>query len=209
MHEDSKPGESTQRRRWAWLSHPLLLLLIGGAFTAGITNYLIPSITRQWQNHDKELELKSGLVTTTNRAAFDFFESIRLIEYAAKPKTLAPLDRAYVRWLTSTAVISAEMNTYFPSEKLNRDLRDLYLTTQVIYTLFKTSNPTGRGEVISENPRLFEHEAFKNLVAEPLQEVDVNQEWYRYDTDLSELESVMAGRVGKLTDDILQAHSSL
>lgn len=140
----------TQRRRWAWLSHPLVLLLIGGAFTAGITNYLVPSITRQWQNHDKELELKSGLVTTVNRAAFDFFESIRLIEYGAKPKTLAPLDQAYVRWLTSTAVISAEMNTYFPSRKLNSDLNEVYLTTQVVYELFKTSNWTGRGEVISE-----------------------------------------------------------
>ena len=98
------------------LSHPLVLLLIGGAFTAGITNYLVPSITRKWQNHDKELELKSELVREVNRAAFDFFESIRLIEYAGKPKTLEPLDRAYVRWLTSTEVISAEMITYFPGD---------------------------------------------------------------------------------------------
>ena len=207
--ESSESSEPSRRRRFAWLSHPLVLLLIGGAFTAGITNYLVPSITRQWQNHDKELELKSGIVTKINGAAFGFFESIRSIEYAAKPKTLEPLDRAYVRWLTSTAVISAEMNTYFPSRAFNNDFTELYLTAQVIYALFKTSNSAGRNEVIIENPALFDHQSFKNIVAEPLQEVDINQEWYRYDADVSRLESVIAGRVGKLTDDILRAHSSL
>ena len=205
----SVPSEPSQSRRWAFLSHPLVLLLIGGAFTAGITNYLVPSITRNWQNHDKELELKSSLVREVNHSAFDFFESIRLIEYAGKPKTLEPLDRAYVRWLTSTAVISAEMNTYFPNQAINDDFNAVFKTTQVIYALFKTSNPTGRKVLMTENPGLFDHHVFQNIVAEPLQEVDINQEWYRYDVDVSELEAIMGERVGKLTDDILRAHSSL
>jgi hypothetical protein len=46
-------------------------------------------------------------------------------------------------------------------------------------------------------------------VVEPLQDVDINKERYRYDYDVGTLESVLAQRVGKLTDDILRAHSSL
>lgn len=39
------------------LSNPLLLLVVGGI----ISGLLIPYITNQWQNHQQQLEIKTGL----------------------------------------------------------------------------------------------------------------------------------------------------
>ena len=40
------------------LSNPLLLLVVGGI----ISGLLFPYITSQWQNHQKELEIKTDLL---------------------------------------------------------------------------------------------------------------------------------------------------
>jgi hypothetical protein len=196
-------------RRWSWLAHPLVLLLVGGAFTAGITNYLVPSITRQWQNHDKELEIKSALVQDVNRAAFQFFETIRLIESEPPPKTLAALDRAYVSWRTSEQTFGATIQTYFPGERIAAASENLSLTMRVVYIVFKTSTAEGRRVQIDETPGLFDNARLDNIAAEPLQAVVLDQEWYRYDADVTELEGVVAERVKALTDAILGARSSL
>ena len=50
---------------YEWLSHPLLLLLVG----ALVSSYLLPLLTQSWQNHQKELELKSALVSQISEEA--------------------------------------------------------------------------------------------------------------------------------------------
>jgi hypothetical protein len=208
--DDGKLTLLKSKPQWKWLSHPLFLLLLGGAFTAGITNYLVPSITRQWQNHDKELEIKSALVQNMNRAAFDFFESIRTVEYQDRPKTLAPLDRAYVSWRTAVRVDAAEFDTYFSNPEIDRDWGDVDSTIVLLYSIFKDRSSKGRAVLIQENPRLLEHKTFPNIVAESLRSVDVNTSYgYGYDTDVGELEVLVGERVAKATDQVLHARSSL
>ena len=56
------------------LSHPLLLLVAGAIFTS----LLFPSITRQWQANEKQIELKSELMDEINEATADTLTSYRL-----------------------------------------------------------------------------------------------------------------------------------
>ncbi len=41
-----------------FLTHPLVLIAVGAA----VPGLLIPRFTRQWQNHEQELKLKTDLV---------------------------------------------------------------------------------------------------------------------------------------------------
>jgi hypothetical protein len=52
---------ASQERKTIWdkISNPLVLLIVG----AVISGILVPYITRQWQDHQKELELKTELVS--------------------------------------------------------------------------------------------------------------------------------------------------
>jgi hypothetical protein len=57
-------SHSEKRSPLGVLSHPLLTLVVG----AVLTSLLIPSLTRQWQDHQKELEVKTTMVTDINEA---------------------------------------------------------------------------------------------------------------------------------------------
>jgi hypothetical protein len=62
------------------LVHPLLLLIVG----ALLSSWLIPSITQRWQNHQKELEIKTNLASQIS-------ESVTGITMAVQ---FAPLEAA-------------------------------------------------------------------------------------------------------------------
>jgi hypothetical protein len=66
---------------WEKLSNPLLLLIIG----AVISGILIPYFTRQWQDHQKDLELKTDLVSGISKAIVDLMLAAQLIETKTSP----------------------------------------------------------------------------------------------------------------------------
>jgi hypothetical protein len=128
----------------AFFAHPASLLLIGGAITALLSGLLVPSITRSWQNHDKELErrsvilreeqqrrsailheelgVKSDLVNLIGRATANFLGASQLRPYAepAPVRGLSEYDRAYVRWSISSAEIASRLAAYFPDSSAGR-----------------------------------------------------------------------------------------
>lgn len=53
-----------KRNIYSGLQHPLLLLVVG----ALISSYIIPLYTKAWQDHQKELELKTDLVSEISDA---------------------------------------------------------------------------------------------------------------------------------------------
>jgi hypothetical protein len=58
---------STHKQIKETLSHPMLLLIVG----AIISSLIIPYFTRQWQDHQKELELISDLSDQINKVVSD------------------------------------------------------------------------------------------------------------------------------------------
>jgi hypothetical protein len=102
------------------LSHPLILLLVG----AGITGLLVPDITNQWQNHQKELELKTDLANQISRAVANMIISARLIQITGFISS-SDYGSAYVAWETAKSSIGSQIEAYFPNTEIKQEWDNL------------------------------------------------------------------------------------
>ena len=119
----------------AVLKHPLTLLLAG----AVLTNYLIPRITRRWQDRQKEIELKTAFVSEVSDAALEMLISVQYAEFGAKSQTQNDYDEAYRRWETERARIGARMRGFFPDTGLQEKWQALAdAITSVLYVYFES-----------------------------------------------------------------------
>jgi hypothetical protein len=87
------------------LSNPMLLLIVG----AIISSIIIPYYTRQWQDHQKELELKTNLSDEINKAVSDILVSADYKISAPSNDTVAILKN----WDIAKAMISSKIKAYF------------------------------------------------------------------------------------------------
>lgn len=76
------------------LCHPLLLLFV----TAFISQYLIPHITRRWQDHQKEIELKIGFVSEISESVLNIVIATQFAELKAKSQSQGDFDRGFRDW---------------------------------------------------------------------------------------------------------------
>jgi hypothetical protein len=88
------------------LSHPFFLLVVG----ALLTSLLIPSITRSWQDHQRQVELQDELASTITRAATKYIVAVHRAKddpkYVEKP--------ALEAWDVERAVIASRLLAYYP-----------------------------------------------------------------------------------------------
>src|SRR3954465_8200034 len=68
------------------LGHPVFLLVLGAA----VSSLLIPAITRGWQNHEKQLQIKTGLVTDMSSSLTTFLMAIQFAEVQSEASGAAP-----------------------------------------------------------------------------------------------------------------------
>jgi hypothetical protein len=90
------------------LNHPLLILIVG----ALITSYIAPIYTRAWQDHQKELELKTGLVSDISSAV----ASVLVKTQVTKVVTSTPYKEfydAYADWESKSAIVESKLKAYF------------------------------------------------------------------------------------------------
>jgi hypothetical protein len=105
------------------LSHPLLLIVAG----AVISSYLLPSLTRQWQNHEKELEVKTTLVQEMSETTADFVVALKQSTFGGfgeqqKGTTQAhALNVAWRAFDRRQTVIAAKLRSYFPGSDLGKE----------------------------------------------------------------------------------------
>ena len=109
---------STASRIGRFLKHPLVIACLGALFAA----FLLPFVTRQWQDRQKELELKQGLVdqiaTTTTTAVRRGVSLIQGQTRAAGGETGEEPAEVYAllrnSWLINRASARSRITTYFP-----------------------------------------------------------------------------------------------
>lgn len=93
-----------------WLASPLVVTVVA----ALLGSWLIPQLTREWQNHQESLEIKTGLVTQMSESvsgavATARFVAADLIEPAAQQ---GDWNRGYREWTTTSAAIAAKLRAY-------------------------------------------------------------------------------------------------
>ena len=98
------------------LSHPFVLLIIG----AGISGLLIPHITNQWQNHQKELELKTDLASEISKAVANIIISSRLVQIPTFAYTNLSYANTVEQWEESKASIGSQIEAYFSDTQLKQ-----------------------------------------------------------------------------------------
>lgn len=97
-------------------SHPFVLLLLA----AGISGLLVPYITNQWQNHQKELELKTGLASQISKAVADIIIVSRIAQIPAYAYTNLSYPSTFEGWEISKATIGSQIQAYFPENEIKR-----------------------------------------------------------------------------------------
>jgi len=99
------------------LVHPLLLLIVG----ALLSSLLIPSITQRWQNHQKELEIKTNLASQISESVTGIAMAVQFSLLGAAGQTQQEYDKAYRDWEINRAVIGSRLRAYFPNSQLAQD----------------------------------------------------------------------------------------
>jgi len=103
------------------LTHPLLLLLIG----AVISGLLVPYITNQWQNHQKEMEIKTNLVTQISKAVSDIIIVSRMIQIPSFSNTNLSYANTFEDWEVSKSTIGSQIQAYFPQNNIRQEWDNL------------------------------------------------------------------------------------
>jgi hypothetical protein len=97
----------------------MLLLLI----EALVSSFLIPRLTRQWQNHDQELELKDDLVAQVNDTVTDFVMAVQFVELGSVTMSQEDFDDSYRQWEIESAIIESKLRVYYPGVPIASDWR--------------------------------------------------------------------------------------
>jgi hypothetical protein len=102
-----------------WLANPLLVTVVA----ALLGGWLIPQITREWQNHEKALEIKTGLVSqmseSVSRAVMTSrFIAVGLVREASRDPNAdqRAWNDGFREWTTNSASIGAKLEAYFGSD---------------------------------------------------------------------------------------------
>ena len=132
---------------------PFLLLIA----TAIISHYLIPKITRRWQDHQKELELKTGFVSEISESVLGIVMAVQFAEGGAKSQTQEQFDEAYRDWEIKKAIIGSKIRGYFPQTTLGPDWDDFADIVSEVYALSGTTD-----------------EEFRNNRLEKLRKLEIN-----------------------------------
>ena len=124
------------------MSHPLTLLIVG----AVLTGFLAPAITRRWQDRQKELEVKTGLVTELSEVTMSILLAIQFVRVRRdQPTALAStevltkrqqeFDDAYRAWEVQSAIVGTKLQAYFTGTRIPEIWTALSEAITSFYTL--------------------------------------------------------------------------
>jgi hypothetical protein len=189
-------GSAAVRTSFKLLSHPLTLLLVG----ALVTSVLVPRFTRQWQNRDKELDVKTTLVADISESVTDFVLAVQFAELASVSQSQADFDRAYRQWEVDSAAIESKLQAYFPRADIAEQWRRYSLLVTDFYRLSGVSDTAARRGLVRKFAAYFGENRFAGLVSR--QDAAFAVAWTR-------LKASVLQRKDELTEAILNTSSAL
>ena len=118
------------------LSNPFLLLIVGGI----LTGLLIPFITTQWQNHEKELEIKTSLVSKISEYGTRMLMAIQFVEVSQTRGTNSHLtneeyDNEYRDWKINSDILQSQISAYFPNTNIDKNWKKFSNAVENFYAL--------------------------------------------------------------------------
>jgi hypothetical protein len=123
---------------------PLLAVLL----TAVLSGYVVPRITRSWQDHQKELEMKTSLVEEVSDAVLQFIIAMQFAE--RKVSTQEAFDEAYRRWEVKRAVLIGKLRVYFRDPTIAQEFESFSDAVSDFYALTGIYHPEYRARQIEK-----------------------------------------------------------
>ncbi len=110
-------------------------------------SWLLPQITRQWQDHQKALEIQTGLVSDMSTAVSSAVATSRFVAagLVAGPGEQQAWNNAYRDWTTRSAAIGAKLRAYVGSDVGGEWQSFGYAVTD--YVLLSAQPKAGSGRV--------------------------------------------------------------
>lgn len=133
------------------LSNQFLLLIVGGI----LTGLLIPYITTQWQNHEKELEIKTNLVSKISEYVTRMLMAIQFVEVSQSRGINSSLtneeyDNEYRDWKINSDIIQSQINAYFPNIDVGKDWKKFSNAVEYFYALSGTGPEDLRTDLLQK-----------------------------------------------------------
>jgi hypothetical protein len=122
---------------------PVIVVIL----TAVVSGYLVPSITKQWQDHERALEIKISLVETINSEVMQILLATQLAQ--KKFIEQKDFDNAYRIWEVQRAVIAGKLRAYFERGDVASEFEALANAITEFYALTGTTEPKYRSKRIN------------------------------------------------------------
>jgi hypothetical protein len=133
------------------LSHPLFLLVVG----AIISSIIIPIYTNQWQNYQKELEIKSKLAEEISTSISNKIINSRLVQISGYTENIDYV-KSTIDWEISKARISSIIGTYFVDPFVKNQWEELsFLISE--FSVLETSLTSNETEYYKKICLRYEH----------------------------------------------------
>jgi len=108
----------------------------------------VPRITRRWQDHQKELEIKTSLVEAVSDEVLQFVLAMQFAE--RKASTQEAFDEAYRRWEVQRAVLTGKLRVYFRDPTIAQEFESFSDAVSDFYALAGISHPEYRTQQIQK-----------------------------------------------------------
>jgi hypothetical protein len=121
--EGAKKKTSLEERFRNWLSHPLLLLLIG----AIVTGVLVPSFTHSWQVQQTARDTKTKVIADVSDAASTAMTQLEIdmspvlnsgVANNGPLNTPQAISGSYNNWTMKSTNVESELNACFPENNI-------------------------------------------------------------------------------------------
>ena len=137
----------------AILQHPLFLV----AATGVMSSYVIPRLTRRWQDHQKAIETRTRFATEGTETVVRFLLSVQLAERRAiQPDKY---DAAYQEWEVRRATFASQLRGQFRDSAIAAEWVALSEAVTALYRLSGTFSEPYRSAVLTELRTFFSEQA--------------------------------------------------
>src|SRR6185369_883825 len=128
----------------AILRHPLFLV----AATGIVSSYVIPRLTRRWQDHQKAIETRTRFATEATETIVRFLLSVQLAERRANQPD--QYNAAYQDWEVRRATFASQLRGQFQDSVVAAEWVSLSEAVTALYRLSGTFSEPYRSAVLTE-----------------------------------------------------------
>jgi hypothetical protein len=144
-------GAEAPREREAWSAHVRAWLgnpLVVACASAVLIYWIIPQVTRQWQDHAQVLDIQTGLVSEMSESSSDTIMTSRIIGARLSGESTQEAFNSTVRnWAVKSAVIGSKLEAYFPHSDIGKEWREYSNVVSNYIQLAATANASRPGRV--------------------------------------------------------------